>query len=85
MTLDEMIKQEQENAQKNQEAVKVEESQKVEQHFGGSEDNNTQQATQTQTQTQSSGTTISTIASSLVFILLRSNSVFLNNLFDSSE
>ena len=62
MTLEEMIKQEQENAQKNQEAVKVEESQKVEQHFGGSEDNNAQQTTQTQT--QSSGTTISTIASS---------------------
>ena len=64
MTLDEMIKQEQENAQKNQEAAKVEESQKVEQHFGGSEDNNVQQATQTQTQTQSSGTTTSTMASS---------------------
>lgn len=60
MTLEEMIKQEQENAQKNQEAVKVEESQKVEQHSGGSEDNNVQQTTQT----QSSGTTISTIASS---------------------
>lgn len=60
MTLEEMIKQEQENAQKNQEAVKVEESQKVEQHPGGSEDNNVQQTTQT----QSSGTTISTIASS---------------------
>lgn len=60
MTLEEMIKQEQENAQKNQEAVKVEESQKVEQRFGGSEDNSVQQATQTQT----SGTTISTIASS---------------------
>ena len=62
MTLEEMIKQEQENAQKNQEAVKVDESQKVEQHSGGSEDNNVQQATQTQAQT--SGTTISTIASS---------------------
>ena len=62
MTLEEMIKQEQENAQKNQEAVKVEESQKVEQHSGGSEGNNVQQTTQTQTQT--SGTTISTIASS---------------------
>ena len=62
MTLEEMIKQEQENAQKNQEAAKVEESQKAEQHSGGSEDNNVQQATQTQAQT--SGTTISTIASS---------------------
>lgn len=62
MTLDEMIKQEQENAQKNQEAAKVEESQKVEQHIDGSEDNNTQQTAQTQTQT--SGTAISTIASS---------------------
>ena len=56
MTLEEMIKQEQENAQKNQEAVKVEESQKVEQHPGDSEDNNVQQAVQTQT--QPSGTTI---------------------------
>jgi hypothetical protein len=63
MTLDEMIRQEQENAQKNQEVVKVEESHKTEQHFGGSEDNNHAQQT-VQTQAQSSGTTISTIASS---------------------
>ena len=64
MTLEEMIKQEQENAQKNQEAAKVEESQKVGQHSGDSEDNNVQQTAHTQTQTQSSGTTISIIASS---------------------
>lgn len=65
MTLEEMIKQEQENAQKNQEAVKVEVSQKTEQHIGGSEDNSqAQQVAQNQTQATDTTFTATTIASS---------------------